>query len=256
MLFLFFFSTALEKLLLVHPSKIPKRDYMRLFLAPVCLMFKSWCLICLKDSPTYAPVGWSVWFLNFPFNMKTKSRGQKIRLMHSKSHSPWEDCESCGSGVIFFFFFRFIYSTSFREQDEAYMNSLRWSTLVGLEPAYTWMWVAHSTNVLWTPIVFAKAVFLYCSPNCLSCPPCAYSKGPGNLGNLGSTKKIQPESVEVHGWVVGALCSWTLKILIMVWFSLPTSCNLGNLRFSLTLQSLSVSLSSGTKRKAQFYQAQ
>ena len=38
----------------------------------------------------------------------------------------------------FFFTLSFIF-TSFREQDEAYINSLRWSALVGLEPAYTRM---------------------------------------------------------------------------------------------------------------------
>ena len=43
-------------------------------------------------------------------------------------------------GVFFCFFFTlsFIF-TSFREQDEAYINSLQWSALVGLEPAYTRM---------------------------------------------------------------------------------------------------------------------
>ena len=46
---------------------------------------------------------------------------------------------------VLFFFFIFIFFTlsfiftSFREQDEAYINSLRWSALVGLEPAYTRM---------------------------------------------------------------------------------------------------------------------
>ena len=35
------------------------------------------------------------------------------------------------------FFFPFIYFTSFREQDEADINSLWWSASVGLEPAYT-----------------------------------------------------------------------------------------------------------------------
>ena len=39
---------------------------------------------------------------------------------------------------IFFLTLSFIF-TSFREQDEAYINSLRWSALVGLEPAYTRM---------------------------------------------------------------------------------------------------------------------
>ena len=39
---------------------------------------------------------------------------------------------------LFFFTLSFIF-TSFREQDEAYINSLRWSALVGLEPAYTRM---------------------------------------------------------------------------------------------------------------------
>ena len=36
--------------------------------------------------------------------------------------------------VYFIFFF-----TLFREQDETYITSLRWSALVGLEPAYTLM---------------------------------------------------------------------------------------------------------------------
>ena len=36
----------------------------------------------------------------------------------------------------FFFFLRFSYFTSLGEQVKAYINSSRWSTLVGLEPAY------------------------------------------------------------------------------------------------------------------------
>ena len=45
---------------------------------------------------------------------------------------------------VFFFFFFFFFTlsfifTSFREQDEAYINSLRWLALVELEPAYTRM---------------------------------------------------------------------------------------------------------------------
>ena len=40
--------------------------------------------------------------------------------------------------LFFFFTLSFIF-TSFREQDEAYINSLRWSALVGLKPAYTRM---------------------------------------------------------------------------------------------------------------------
>ena len=39
---------------------------------------------------------------------------------------------------IYFFTFAVLF-TSFREQDEAYIKSLRWSALVGLEPAYTHM---------------------------------------------------------------------------------------------------------------------
>ena len=52
--------------------------------------------------------------------------------------------------LLFFFFLTlsFIF-TSFREQDEAYINSLRWSALVGLEPTYTRMKVARSTTVLY-----------------------------------------------------------------------------------------------------------
>ena len=37
-----------------------------------------------------------------------------------------------------FFTLSFIF-TSFREQDETYINSLRWSALVELEPTYTSM---------------------------------------------------------------------------------------------------------------------
>ena len=48
-----------------------------------------------------------------------------------------------------FIFLSFIYFTSFGEKDKADINSLRWSVLVGLEPA----WVARSTTVLWTPTI-------------------------------------------------------------------------------------------------------
>ena len=41
-----------------------------------------------------------------------------------------------------------MYSTMLREQDNACMNYSRWSTLVGLKPTYTHMWVARSTTVL------------------------------------------------------------------------------------------------------------
>ena len=58
-------------------------------------------------------------------------------------------------GKVFFYFFiylflTFIYFTSLREQDEAYINSSRWSMLVGLEPAYIRMWVTRSTTALRT----------------------------------------------------------------------------------------------------------
>ena len=59
----------------------------------------------------------------------------------------------------FFFFLLFIYFTSFREQDKAIINSLRWSAPMGLEPAYTHMWVARSTTVLQTP-----TFSFYCRP--------------------------------------------------------------------------------------------
>ena len=48
-------------------------------------------------------------------------------------------------------FLPFVYVTSFREQNETYINFLQWLTLVGLEPAYTSMWVARFTIVLWMP---------------------------------------------------------------------------------------------------------
>ena len=50
------------------------------------------------------------------------------------------------------FLTQFIYVTSFREQDEAYINSLGWSTLVGLELAYTRMWVACSITPLYVEV--------------------------------------------------------------------------------------------------------
>ena len=37
-----------------------------------------------------------------------------------------------------------------RSENRTWINSLRWSALVGLEPAYTRMWVASSTTVMWT----------------------------------------------------------------------------------------------------------
>ena len=45
-------------------------------------------------------------------------------------------------------FLPFIYFISFREQDKADINSLRWSAPVGLEPVYACMWVTRSTTVL------------------------------------------------------------------------------------------------------------
>ena len=58
----------------------------------------------------------------------------------------------------FFFFFFFLGGgwgggfTSFREQqDEAYIGSLLWLTLVEFEPVFTRMQVTHSTTVLRTP---------------------------------------------------------------------------------------------------------
>ena len=44
-----------------------------------------------------------------------------------------------------------IYFTSFREQNEAYINSSQWSTLVGLKPAYICMWIPLTTTVLRMP---------------------------------------------------------------------------------------------------------
>ena len=58
---------------------------------------------------------------------------------------------SCRTALFFFFFLRFSYFTSLREQVKAYINSSRWSMLVGLEHAYICMWVARSTTVLRTP---------------------------------------------------------------------------------------------------------
>ena len=59
-------------------------------------------------------------------------------LARSMSHFVGCSLSFCFFLLLFFFTLSFIF-TSFREQDEAYMNSLRWSALVGLEPAYTRM---------------------------------------------------------------------------------------------------------------------
>ena len=66
---------------------------------------------------------------------------------------PWSAVTLYSQFFFFFFFFflSFIYFTSFGEKDKADINSLRWSAPVGLEPAYTRMWVARSTTVLRTP---------------------------------------------------------------------------------------------------------
>ena len=53
--------------------------------------------------------------------------------------------------VVFFVFTLSFLFTSFREQDETYINSLRWPALVGLEPAYIHILFARSTSVLRTP---------------------------------------------------------------------------------------------------------
>ena len=54
--------------------------------------------------------------------------------------------------AMFALFLIFIYLTLLREQDQAHINSLRWSTLVGLKPVYSRMWVARSTTVLLMPL--------------------------------------------------------------------------------------------------------
>ena len=82
---------------------------------------------------------------------------------------------------IFLIFLTFIYSTSLREQDKAYINSSRWSKLVGLKPAYICMWVARSTTALQMvtlqtgmPVGMSLSHFMgafyYCWSDCLSCP--------------------------------------------------------------------------------------
>ena len=57
--------------------------------------------------------------------------------------------------------FIYVRPTLFREQYEAYINSLRWSALVRLEPAYmyTLVWDARSTTVLQTITLCAIAPF-------------------------------------------------------------------------------------------------
>ena len=66
--------------------------------------------------------------------------------------------------LMFWIFLPFIYFTSFGEQGKADINSLRWSAPVGLKPAYTRMWVAQSTIVLWALIlVFSERSFSKCT---------------------------------------------------------------------------------------------
>ena len=51
--------------------------------------------------------------------------------------------------ILFICFLTFIYFTSLREQDKVYIDSSRWSKLVGLELAYICVWAACSTTVLY-----------------------------------------------------------------------------------------------------------
>ena len=55
---------------------------------------------------------------------------------------------------MFIYLFIYFYFTSLAEQDEAYINSSQWLTLVGLEPVYISMWVTTSTTVLHTPFCY------------------------------------------------------------------------------------------------------
>ena len=50
--------------------------------------------------------------------------------------------------VYLFFYFYFFWGG---QQDEAYISSLQWLTLVEFEPVFTRMQVTHSTTVLRTP---------------------------------------------------------------------------------------------------------
>ena len=63
----------------------------------------------------------------------------QVHIVHSLANLHYSAITFPERNLFFFFLTLSFIVTSFREQDEAYINSLRWSALVGLEPAYTRM---------------------------------------------------------------------------------------------------------------------
>ena len=84
----------------------------------MCLCARSYDVIAASSVPFYGAIT--------PADSLVLTM-EDVKNSHPYPHKPLRQI----------FFLLFIYFTSFREQDEAYMNSLRWSMLVGLEPAYT-----------------------------------------------------------------------------------------------------------------------
>ena len=78
----------------------------------------------------------------------------------------------CNITFYLFIFLTCIYFTLLREQDEAYINSSRWSTLVRFELTYIRMCVNGSTTVLQTPtslflsptrLCFFSVIWFWCN---------------------------------------------------------------------------------------------
>ena len=79
-------------------------------------------------------------------NVDAWSAGITVTQKFNRAN-PYSHFKPQGCSFFFLFFFSIYFFTSFREQVEAYMYSLRWSAMVGLKPAHTCILVTHSTTV-------------------------------------------------------------------------------------------------------------
>ena len=80
------------------------------------------------------------------------------RCSHHKMISHYLLC-------FFYFFLAFVYFTALREQDKAYINSSRWSMLVGLGTCLHPHVSCRSTTVLQTPTIPSTDFYLFYDAN-------------------------------------------------------------------------------------------
>ena len=78
-------------------------------------------------------------------------KDQNTRLLNFDWFVSEQDAMEKEAHKGIFIFLLNIHFTSLREEDKANINSLRWSMMMGLESAYTSIWLTYSTTVLQTP---------------------------------------------------------------------------------------------------------